>query len=242
MSEKHVYLFMPTYSGMPRADTFHALLQEVRILERKGIAVNVKFTVGDSLIARARNMAVADCLYHPQYTDLVMIDDDVNWEDGALVRLLSHPCDVVAGLYPKRSDPIEFPCKMMPGAVPDANGILEMRMVPTGFFRVQRHALERMVAAYPHRAYRDTNVPGGKAHWLFATELGIDPDNPAPDGMMDLWGEDFAFCRLWTDIGGRIFADTLLHFQHIGRKAYDGCYAEHLPSSPHFTGNLNFAA
>jgi hypothetical protein len=242
MTERCVYIFMPTYGGSPRAETFHALVHEVDILRDRGWFTHTKFTVGDSLIARARNMAVADFLHNPKYTDLVMIDDDVNWEDGALARLLSHPCDVVAGLYPKRSEPMEFPCKVKPGAIPDANGLLEMRMVPTGFFRVQRHVLERMVAAYPERAYRDANVPGGKAHWLFATELGIDPDDPAPEGIMDLWGEDFAFCRLWTAIGGRIFADTLLHFQHIGRKAYDGCYAEHYPYSPHFTGNLNSAA
>ena len=242
MTDRCVYIFMPTYTGSPRAETFHALVNEVDILRTRGWHTHTKFTVGDSLIARSRNMAVADFLHNPKYTDLVMIDDDVNWEDGALARLMTHDVDVVAGLYPKRVEPLEFPCKSLPDACPDGNGLLEMRMVPTGFLRIKRHVLEKMVAAYPQRAYREAQVPGGKAWALFWLELLADDDAPAPDGLADMWGEDFTFCRLWRDLGGRIFADTLLSFQHIGRKAYSGCYAEHYPYSPHFTGNLNSAA
>lgn len=226
---KNVYLAMPTYTGTPRAETFHALLNEVREMERRGWTVRVKFTVGDSMIFRTRNMFVADVIAHPEVTDLVMIDDDVDWESGALIRLLQHPCDVVCGVYPKRQEKLEFPCKSMPGAIPDRNGLLEMRMVPTGFLRITRETLVKMVERYPERAYRETALPGGKAWALFFNELRIDEDAPAEDGLKDLWGEDFAFCKLWTGMGGKIYADTLLAFQHIGKHAFTGCYAEVIP-------------
>lgn len=226
---KNVYLAMPTYSGQPRAETFHALLNEVREMERRGWSVRVKFKVGDSMIFHARNMFVADVIAQPEVTDLVMIDDDVDWETGALIRLLQHPVDMVCGVYPKRQEKLEFPCKSMPGAWPDANGLMEMRMVPTGFLRITRDVLVRMVERYPERAYRETALPGGKAWALFFNELRVDSDHPAEGGLLDLWGEDFAFCRLWTDMGGKIYADTLLEFQHIGKHAFKGCYAEHIP-------------
>jgi hypothetical protein len=231
---KNVYLAMPTYTGQPRAETFHCLLNEVRRMFALGWQVRVKFTVGDSMIFRTRNMFLADAYAQPEVTDLVMIDDDVNWEDGALIRLLSHPCDMVCGVYPKRQDRLEFPAKSVPGAVPDGRGLLEMRMVPTGFLRITRAAIGAMIEAYPERAYREEALPGGKAWALFFNELHQDEDQPAEDGLKDLWGEDFTFCRLWRRIGGKIYADTLLRFQHVGRKAYEGCYAEHLPSSPHY--------
>ena len=48
------------------------------------------------------------------------------------------------------------------------------------------------------------------------------------DGLPEIWGEDFTFCKRWRDIGGKVYLDALLRFQHIGRKAWSGCYAESL--------------
>jgi hypothetical protein len=219
---RSVYLFMPTYTGTPRAETFHALVNEIGLMKAKGWNVQVRFSIGDAYICRARNYATSAMLSQGDFTDLVMIDDDVLWEQGALVRLLNHDCEVVAGVYPKRMDPLQFPCKPASGAQPDANGLLEMELVPTGFLRITRSALDKMVAAYPERMYADNDVAGAKAWAFFMVELV----KPANGGPTELWGEDFTFCRLWRDTGGKIFADTLLCFQHIGRKAYEGCYAE----------------
>ena len=49
-----------------------------------------------------------------------------------------------------------------------------------------------------------------------------------PNGDNELWGEDFMFCRRWTDIGGDVFADTLLAFKHIGRAEYCARYFDYL--------------
>lgn len=219
---RSIYLFMPTYTGQPRAEVFHALVQEIAMIKARGWNVAVRFSIGDAYICRARNYACAAMLCDPAHTDLVMIDDDVLWEPGALVRLLDHPCDVVAGVYPKRMDPLQFPCKPVAGAQSDANGLLEMELVPTGFLRITRGALEKMMAAYPERMYGDDHIATGTAWAFFMVEL-VKPKDGATN---ELWGEDYTFCRLWRDTGGKIFADTLLCFQHIGRKAYEGCYAE----------------
>jgi hypothetical protein len=219
---RSVYLFMPTYTGQPKAETFHWLVREIEHIKRRGWTVHVRYSIGDAYICRARNYALAAMYNDPaHYTDFVQVDDDVQPEEGALVRLLSHECDVVAGVYPKRMEPLQFPCKPVAGAHADANGLLEMELVPTGFLRITRGALDKMIAAYPERMYADNDVAGAKAWAFFMVEL-VTPANGGPN---ELWGEDFTFCRLWREAGGKIFADTLLAFRHIGRKAYEGCYA-----------------
>jgi len=247
-------LAMPSYSGRPHVETYHALVHDIAGMQAQGWTVEVRFSVGDSLIPRARNQIVAIFLAGDG-TDLVMIDDDVVWEPDALLRLLTHPVDVVGGVYPKRTEPLEFPARRLVDAVPDANGLLAMEAIPAGFLRLSRTALEAMARHYDshdpqtgaprpfdhplHRAYRDSHVPGGKAWSLFGLDLSVDFDNPPTDNLKCLTGEDFTFCRLWREMGGTVYADTLLRFQHIGRKAYDGCYAERIAQVTHDIGRIN---
>lgn len=209
----------------PEIETSLALLNAMRDLEKAGGRMTLKYVVRDSIIPKTRNQFVADFLAS-DCTDLVMLDDDVVWEHKALQRLLSHDCDVVGGVYPKRRDPIEYPVRRLEGAEYDQQtGLLEVQFLPTGFLRIRRNALEAMVKHYEHLRYKDDDANGGYAHALFWFDLHPDPDT----GEMTVWGEDFTFCRRWRDMGGQVFLDTLLRFKHMGRKAYEGCYADDLP-------------
>jgi hypothetical protein len=158
-----------------------------------------------------------------------MLDDDLSWEEGAVNRLLSHPCDVVGGVYPKRSDPLCYPVRRLPhGEFDQKTGLLEVELLPTGFLRITRTCLEAMVKEYPHLAYDDDAVPGGVSHALFWVELQDDPDKA---GKRRIVGEDFSFCQKWRAMGGKVYADTLLRFRHWGKKGFEGCYADTLPVS-----------
>ena len=42
------------------------------------------------------------------------------------------------------------------------------------------------------------------------------------------WGEDFAFCKRWTDIGGKVWVDPALELTHIGPHSFAGCLQEWL--------------
>jgi hypothetical protein len=227
--KRKVYLAMPT-RDKPEIETSFALLRALRDCEKADIAVKLKYIKRPSILPKCRNAFVADFLAS-DCTDLLMIDDDVAWEDGAVLRLLSHPCDVVAGIYPKREDPIKFPVRRIPGEKVDVKtGLMKVALVPTGFLRMTRACLERMTSHYSNLAYRDDEVPGGIAHALFWFDLNPDPDT----GEVTVWGEDFTFCRRWTEMGGVIHLDTLLRFQHIGPKAFEGCYADLMPVSDLF--------
>lgn len=224
---KKVFVAMPM-RDRPEAATQMCLLDMQMGFHKNRIAHKIEYTVGDSILPKVRNAFVARFLAS-DCTDLVMIDADLAWENDAVMRLLSHDCDVVAGIYPMREEPLKYPCRRKPGVAFDAvTGLLEMELVPTGFLRMTRGCLEQMVGAYPELAYRDYNLPGHVAHALFWFDLAPDPDDPS---INTIWGEDFSFCRKWRDVGGKIYADTLLHFKHIGQRAFAGCYADSLPVS-----------
>jgi glycosyltransferase involved in cell wall biosynthesis len=219
---KKVYIACPSYTGKTDIETFHCLRQVTDGIRRMGWNVQFKFTVGNSLISHARDSFVADFL-HSDCTDLVMIDDDIWWEDDAVLRLLSHGKDVVGGVYPLKQPDIKFPVKRIEGERPDANGLLKVKMLPGGFLSISRNCAETMTAHYKHLAYTDDRLPHKHNCALFLPELIEE------DGQRSLWGEDFMFCRRWRDMGGEVFADTLLRFKHIGRAAYEGCYADYFP-------------
>lgn len=224
---RSVYIAVPSLGGRPDLAHQACMLAEMQSLQAAGYRVTYKPLVGDSIIARTRNYFVADFLASG-CDDLVMIDDDLTWEEGAVVRLLSHPCEVVGGVYPKRQDALEFPVRRLPGAPFDmATGLMEVMLLPTGFLRMTRECLEKMIAAYPDTRYHDRHHPEVDFHALFWIVLAPGLDAPV-DGLPEIWGEDFTFCKRWRDIGGKVYLDALLRFQHIGRKVWSGCYAESL--------------
>ena len=228
MSQK-IYIAVASRDN-PDVDMQFCMAQTFREIERERIRYKFKFARGQSLIQIARNQFVADFLAS-DCTDLVMIDDDMAWEDGAFLRLLSHPVDVVGGVYPKRSDPLCYPVRRLPGGrFDEMTGLLEVELLPTGFLRMTRTCIEAMVAHYKDLAYSDDHVPGGVAHALFWVDLVDDMPESQP-GLKTVVGEDFSFCRKWRAMGGKVYADTLLRFRHWGKKAFEGCYAESLPVS-----------
>lgn len=222
-----IYVAMMT-RDRPQTETQFCLLEMQRGFDRAKLPHKIRYTVGDSMIPKTRNFFVADFLAS-DCTDLVLLDDDLWWEDGAVQRLLSHDCDLVAGVYPKRQDPLEYPVRRLEGAMLDpVTGLMEVKYLPTGFMRIRRSCLEAMTAHYADLAYTDFDCPNNIAHALFWFELRPDEDLGTK---LSPWGEDFEFCRKWRAMGGKVHLDALLKFQHIGRKRFEGCYADDLPAS-----------
>ena len=141
--------------------------------------------------------------------------------------MLSSPHDVVGGVYPKKSDELEFTACPEDGAEVDADGFLEMMYLPTGFLKISRACIEQMVKAYKHLEYYENCGGTGvelKVPCLFWLELMADSN-----GKRRMMGEDVSFCKKWRDIGGNIYADTTIEFAHFGPKAWRAKYSEHIP-------------
>lgn len=223
MSDQHVYISIPCYSGRVDLGTMSCLLDEVFVLNAAGVRVTLQDERGNSMIAHSRDMICSKFLASDA-TDLFFLDDDVTWPSGALLKLLQYPVDLVAGIYPQRTDPLNFPCRYMDKTELRADEehptLLEVEGVPAGFMRISRNCVEQMVLKFPEKRFADRHAPKGYAWALF--------DNIHEGDVY--FGEDYSFCRRWRQIGGRVFVDPAIDMGHVGPKHFAGNFGDWLKS------------
>lgn len=211
-----IVLAVPAYTGTVHLETMRSIVADMVTLMKRGDTITIDDDSNNTDIADARATMVAKFL-EGDGDELVFIDNDVSWEAGALVRLLDHPVDLVAGIYRRRVDPVLYPVRwiMDRPELQAENGLLEAAGVPGGFTRCSRAMLERMVEAYSDLTYerRDRAIVG-----LFdAYRIG-----------RSKLSEDLAFCQRWRDIGGKVWIDPEINMGHVGLKNYTGHLGEWL--------------
>jgi predicted O-methyltransferase YrrM len=218
---KRAFLAIPTYDSKLHGPCLYSLLQSLPMLEKAGIGYDVFVLGGNCHVDDARNGCVREFLL-TDCTELVFIDADVGWRPQDLVTLINHDRDVVAGVYPKKSDDEDFPVHVPPNTDlwSDKDGLVEVFGAPTGFMKIKREVLEKMCKAFEHKQYRGQNKD--------------DPNHDAPytilfertfDSGYRLSG-DYAFCFKWRFMGGKVHVDPNMVFVHEGLKEWGGCLAE----------------
>ncbi len=223
MRARRLFIAIPCYTGRVCAETLQTVIDGLSDAGRNGWQVTVGTFNGDGRIIQVRNRIVADFLYGG-FSDLLMLDDDVGCAPGGLLRLLSHPVDVVAGVYRGRRDDEVYPMRWLEKdgtfflEQDGHTGLIEVASVAAGFLRITRACAERMTQYYGDGRYQTPAADGGIV-WRLFDDLPWDKGD---------WGEDFAFCQRWRDIGGKVWVDPSLELCHIGSKPFAGCLQEWL--------------
>jgi glycosyltransferase involved in cell wall biosynthesis len=223
MTKKKVVLCIPTLTR-PYQQTLDAVAGSVPVLDAAGYDHYLVTEVGNPYISGARAAMLRKAL-DVKADIIVFIDHDVSWRPDDLVKLIQSEGDVVAGLYRFKTDGEET----YMGVLDDdkdgfpkvrADGCIKATRVPAGFLKLTREAVNKFMVAYPHLMYGEACNPH------------IDIFNHgAHKGAF--WGEDYSFCRNWTDAGGEIWIVpnvSLTH--HAGDKDYPGNYHEFLLKQP----------
>jgi hypothetical protein len=224
MTEKrqHICIAIPCYTGKVDMGTMASLIAELPHLSQAGINVTFADQRGNSMISHGRDMLLAQFLASDA-TDIFFIDDDVTWDAGSLTKLMSWPVDVVAGVYPTKTEPIYYHTRFLSGDLKSPEGLeglLEVEAVPAGFLRISRLAVEQMVLNYPEKRFADKNAPKGYAWALF--------DNIHEGDLY--FGEDYSFCRRYRAIGGKIYVQPEIVMGHVGPKVFMGSFGHWLRS------------
>lgn len=214
-----------------------SMLRLILFLKDHAIHATLSPIPFDSLINRARNAAVAMCLSNPEYTHLLFIDTDIEFDPADVMKLILADKPVVGAGYaqkflpmdrlrsnliqhPTAADPIALSTKcsvhLSAGDQPIAS-LMEASTMTTGFLLLQRAVLEGMAQAYPERRY--VNDIDGYARADPSTFydffcVGIHPETKR------LESEDYGFCRLWKSMGGKIYAVTDIALKHHGWFGY----------------------
>lgn len=199
-------------------------------LTDKGCKVTLDDECGNGLIADARGLMVARFLASDA-TDMLFIDHDVVWSPDAVLRLLDAPLDVRAGVYPSRSDPINYAVRWEtanPFLVSDpSHGFLEVAGVPGGFLMISRAAAEKMTAHYTDLNFYCAHAPNKTICGLFEPYWLRNVEHAGTTCNVKL-GEDFSFCQRWRDLGGKVWVDPRLTFGHVGFKTFQGSLGDWL--------------
>lgn len=104
-----VFIAIPVGDGKLTYDAHESVTRNTHVLRDKGIDVVLYMHPAHIYIDRARTLCVKKFL-ESDCTDMVFWDADVGCDDDAILKLLAHDKDIVAGAYPFRVDrDIEFP-------------------------------------------------------------------------------------------------------------------------------------
>jgi hypothetical protein len=224
-----VYISIPAYDGKMALETGMSLLNNIRVLEKAGYECFIDSVLGDCYIENARNKLCKSFLMS-NCENMVFVDNDLSFDNNAILKLLSRPVDIIGGAYPYR-DPKKstFPVSIMldENAIPvgdPAHGIIKAHFVPTGLMRITRAALEAMKDE--NWLEQPSNKEETPTYRFFRQGLGFAIGLDKEDKR---WiGEDVFFCSDANRKGIQVWCDPRIAFEHFGKIGTKGCYHEYL--------------
>ena len=184
-------------------------------------------TIGNPYISGARADMTRQALDVIRSNEdvIIYIDYDLSWEPPDLLKLLETEGDVVAGTYRTKEDGEHYMGAIMTDPVSfvpttRADGCIRAMAAPAGFLKVTAAAIDRFMIHYP-----ELN---------FGPSYRLTPDlfhHGAHKRMW--WGEDYAFCRNWQELGGEVWIVPDLNLDHwSGDKVWKGNFHNYLRRQP----------
>ena len=212
--------------------------------------IHVEFCIlKSSLVTQGRNLCVSGFL-ESDCTHMLFIDSDINVQAKTIMKMLQAEKDLISVPYPlkaflwdkgldeikqgkiKKPKDLEQIFNSYPMKVMDKNdvkltdGIIEITHAPTGCMLIKRSVFDKLIDKYPEREIRQNTVINSKLvlrkhMWNFFDTL----HDPIEKTYL---GEDFAFCKLWKDIGGKCYAYILDEIIYVGEHQYKGKFVDEL--------------
>jgi FkbM family methyltransferase len=181
----------------------------------------VRMVAGDSLVSRARNTLTHEFLLS-DCTHLLFIDSDLVFSPQHVGRLMEHPEQIVAGLYPKKqSGTVQWVINALtpddPPVPRTAAGLQAVRYAGTGFLRIAREVFEVIAARDPSH-YFTCDHDASRTEYDF-WRVGVHPTwaaNPDPKAHRRHLSEDWYFCQLAREAGYTVWADGGVILKHLG--------------------------
>lgn len=211
---KHLYIASPTYHHMVTTGYCSSLMMTLLACTRAGIVLSGPDFKGGPYVEENRNWLVHRFLKSSADT-LLFLDDDITWDENAVVECYNSGLDVVGGAYPKKQDVEEFPVHMLPNQV---GRYQESYYLPGGFMFIRRHVFEKLEPEC--QRYTEQGFDGEEVVTFF--------QNVIYDGKGRV-GEDVEFCNRWRRLDGKVWCLTDIDFEHQGPKAWRGNLAQSLP-------------
>jgi len=212
--------------------------------------IHVQFQLlKSSLVTQGRNLCVSGFL-ESGMTHMLFIDSDILVNAETVFKMIDRDKDVISVPYPLKninwektferiqqgkvknvSDLMKW-TNSYPMRVNDPNdiivnkGVIEVTHSPTGCMMIKRRVFDKMIKHYPDKGIVQKTVINGeyinRPHMWNFFDCIHDPETKT------YLGEDFSFCKLWKDIGGKCYAFIDDPIMHVGEHQYKGRFADEL--------------
>jgi len=201
-------------------------------------------TENESLVHRARNTSVGRFMQKSTAEYFMFIDADVHFDPASVLRLLESGHDISVACYPKKyisweqardavtnqedtnKDMAMVSSSLVVNIGSDKrsveNGFIEILDGPTGFMMIKRDVFTRMEKEYP-----ELNCVNDHQNRDFDTYCALFDCMIDPESRRYL-SEDYAFCRRWQKMNGKIFADITTTLGHVGNLPFNGKLSDRL--------------
>ena len=223
-----IFIAMPCYDSV-KINTMLSIFQLIQKLGQSKVEVGIN-TMKSPLIHQARNYLTSVFLT-TEYTHLLFIDSDVEFQPEAVLRMLMAKKDIVCTPYraknPNLSEhtyTVKFPDPKVIPILP--GGLVEIEAGPTGLMLIHRRVFEKIIKNRPdlkiknraNQALKETD----KSHSFYYNFF----DFAFEDGYT--WGEDLSFCKLARANGLKLYANTESMTAHHGEFAWMGKFGDSL--------------
>ena len=210
LAQQHIHFLIPCYGGMINEQTFMGFMKWTQTAKQFGINWTIETIVNESLITRGRNTLVSKFLINDTSTHLMFIDADIGWEPWHLLALMMAKKDVIGGLYPMKTVPVQWVINADENCKSENDYLQEVTKTGTGFMLIKREVLHKLKE---HPAVKK-----------FQNDIGLDKalddhmytffDTAVRDGRY--YSEDWTFCENFRDMGGEVWIDKRVHLRHTG--------------------------
>jgi len=228
-----------------------ALLELQQLCHSKKIKITFSL-VKSSLVTQGRNLCVAGFL-ESGFTHMLFIDSDIYFNAESIIKMIERDKDVMSIPYPLKTmmwdktlerikegsintiKDLKKSLNTYPMKVKDDkditvdNGVMEVTHSPTGCMLIKRSVFDKMIKAYPDKNIVQKTVINGE--YVDRPNLWNFFDTIHDPRTKIYLGEDFSFCKLWKDIGGKCYAYIADTIVHIGEHQYEGRFADELKPS-----------
>lgn len=234
-NKRSVFFAVPFYRNPRCAPFVSSLVGAIKLFKAHGYETHSGVVTRDSFVQRARNRLVK------QFMDsgcdiLFFLDDDMSWKPEDALKLIQMPDEVIAGTYRQKIEPhvTVYPdCMILDNKgypMVRKDGCIKAWGIPLGFAKISRSAIEKLIENYPEQKYQ-----GKKDDTVCDIHYDLFPQGVYKKRW---YGEDYSFCRLWRNIGGKIWVMPDIDITHYSlRAAYPGNFHKYLMALP---GGCNY--
>ena len=237
-----LFLSTPCYGGICLEMYATSILQLQIECLKNNIQLYLDTTENESLVHRARNVSIGRFMQKSDADFFMFIDADVHFDPASVIRLIKSGHDISVACYPKKcvmwqqgADQIKKDDDRNPAMLTSSlvvnigaakreveNGFIQVLDGPTGFMLIKREVIQKMQDHYPELLCKNDHQNRDFDEYYAIFDCMIDPVSRR------YLSEDYAFCRRWQQMGGKIYADVQTTLGHVGNLPFNGVLKERI--------------